>query len=389
MLQHSIRLNFLDAKLLAGGSMDYSPTDYWSYKIDLAASLRPDGKSVEKYTIIEEMPETYLSNYRADLKNYALYSQFEISPLERLKLTIGLRYDRMAFDYNNQLDTTSGNKSYEQVTPKIGATFDLLNDKGLYFNYSEGFSPPGLTSIFRKKPNTNEFFYNLKPAKFNNIELGGWGAFFENQIYVDVAVYQMIGHRELLSVRQPDNSTDYQSAGKTLHRGIEYGITYKPNDQWFFRFGGTNALHRFDQFDLSTKSTDAVKNVNGKEMPLSPHWIANSEIIYKPEYIKGFRASVEWQRISSWYQDQTNQTRYDDRGFLGLKGVSYLNLRAGYELKGVEIFTNVMNITNELYANAATRGNAATDRTTFTPAAPRTFLIGMQYTFNRKSKTRS
>jgi iron complex outermembrane recepter protein len=387
MLQHSVRFNFLDAKLLSGGSLDYSPTDYCAYKIDLAAQLRPDGRSVEKYSIVQERTDEYLANYSADLKNYALYSQFEINPFERLKLTVGLRYDKMAFDYNNQLDATTGDKSYEQFTPKIGATFDLLKDKGIYVNYSQGFSPPGLTSIFRKRANTSEFYYNLQPAKFNNIEFGGWVAFLDNKIYVDIAAYQMIGQRELLSVRQQDNSTDYQSAGRTLHRGIEYGITYRPNNEWFVRFGGTNAAHRFKDFSLSTRSTDEIKNVNGNEMPQSPRWIANSEVTYKPAYVNGLRISLEWQRIGSWYQDQVNNTRYDDRGFLGFKGVSYLNLRAGYEWKGIEVFTNVINLTDELYANSATRGNSATDRTTFTPAAPRTFVLGMQYTFNRKSKS--
>jgi iron complex outermembrane recepter protein len=307
-----------------------------------------------------------------------------------LRLTFGWRYDRMAFDYTNHLDGATGNKAFDQVTPKIGATFDLRNDKGLYVNYSEGFSPPGLTSIFRKSANLStgsEFCYNLEPAKFNNIEIGGWAAFLDNKIYTDVAVYRMIGKRELLNVRQQDNSTDYQSAGKTLHRGVEYGITYKPNSEWFVRFGGTNAIHRFEKFDLSIRNTDEIKDVDGNEMPQSPRWIANTEITYKPENIKGFRVSLEWQRIGSWYQDQANKIKYDDRGFLGLKGISYLNLRAGYEWKGLEVFTNVNNLTNELYANSATRGNSSTDRTIFTPSAPRTFVVGMQYTFIRKNRS--
>jgi iron complex outermembrane recepter protein len=391
LLQHSLKFNFLDAKLLTGGSFDYSPTNYWAYKIDLAAQLRPDGKSVEKYRIVQEQPEQSLSSYEADLKNYSLYSQFEVSPHERLKFTLGLRYDKMAFDYVNHLDETSGNKSFEQVTPKIGATFDLLNDKGLYINYSQGFSPPGLTSIFRKRLGTSgsnpEYYYNLEPARFNNFEIGGWGAFLENKLYVDVAVYQMIGQKELLNIRQPDNSTDYQSAGKTLHRGIEYGLTFKPADEWFFRFGGTNAIHRFEDFELSTRSTDEIKNLDGKEMPQAPRWIANSEITYKPNYIEGFRISLEWQRIGSWYQDQINQVKYRDKGFMGLRGVSYLNLRAGYEFKGFEFFTSISNLTDELYANSATRGNSPFDRTTFTPAAPRTFILGIQYTFTGKIKS--
>jgi iron complex outermembrane receptor protein len=389
ILQHSIRFNFLNVKLLTGGSIDYSPTDYWAYRIELGAQLRPDGKSVEKYTLHQERPDIYLSSYQADLKNPALYSQVEINPVKRLKITLGLRYDKMAFDYINYLDQTSGNKAFEQVTPKIGATFDLLHDKGLYVNYSQGFSPPGLTAIFRKKPSTDpnapaEFYYNLEPAHFDNIELGGWAAFFESKVYIDMAAYQMNGNKELLNIRQPDNSYDYQSAGKTLHRGIEYGITYKPGNEWFMRFGGTNAIHRFEEFILSTRNADEIKNVNGNDMPQSPRWIANGEVTYKPDYAKGLRLSVEWQHIGSWYQDQANKIKYKDKGFLGLKGVTYLNLRAGYSLKGIEVFTNIMNLTDELYANAATRGNASTDRTTFTPAAPRTFVLGIQYNFNGK-----
>jgi iron complex outermembrane recepter protein len=385
LLQHSIRFNFLDAKLLSGASVDYSPTNYWAYKIDLAAQLRADGKSVEQYSIIQEHPDTYLSNYHADLKNYALYSQFEINPHQRLKFTLGLRYDKMAFDYVNHLDASSGDRSFSQLTPKIGATFDLLRDKGLYINYSQGFSPPGLTSVFRKKPGTTSaFYYNLEPARFDNFEIGGWGAFLENKIYFDFAAYQMTGRKELLNVRQPDNSTDYQSAGRTLHRGIEYGFTYNPTGEWIFRFGGTNAIHRFVDFELSTRSTDEIRNVDGNDMPQSPRWIANSEITYKPNYLKNFRASIEWQRIGSWYQDQVNNVKYDDSGFLGLKGVSYLNFRAGYSWKGIEVFTNIMNLTNELYANSASRGNSVNDRTTFTPAAPRTIVVGIQYNFSKK-----
>lgn len=389
LIQHRIKFNFLDAKLLTGGSIDYSPTNYWAYKIDLLAQLRPDGKSVEKYSIAQERPDVFLSNYHANLKTYAMYSQFEINPIDRLKFTLGLRYDKMSFDYENYIDSSTGSKSYEQFTPKIGVTFDLLHDKGLYANYSEGFSPPGLTSIFRKKPGSNsatgsEFYYNLEPARFQNIEVGGWGSFVENKIYLDIALYQMIGRRELLNIRQQDNSTDYQSAGRTLHRGVEYGITYKPQDEWLFRFGGTNAIHRFEEFELSNRSNDEVKNVNGKEMPQSPRWIANSEITYKPRYVKGFRISLEWQRIGSWYQDQINRVKYEDKGFLGLKGASYLNLRAGYQWKGLEFFSNVLNLTNELYANSATRGNTVTDRTVFTPAAPRTFVFGVQFTFTGK-----
>jgi outer membrane receptor protein involved in Fe transport len=89
--------------------------------------------------------------------------------------------------------------------------------------------------------------------------------------------------------------------------------------------------------------------------------------------------------MGSWYQDQINTVKYEDKGVFGVKGISVLNFRAGYQWKGIEVFTNVMNITDELYAFNATRGNASTSKTTFTPAPPRTFVFGVQYNFEGKN----
>lgn len=376
--QHSQKLNFLNSKLLAGGMFDFSPNDYWSYQIDLNAQLRAGGTSVEKYTVKQERPDIKLADYSAKIRNAALYAQFETEPLKNLRFTAGLRYDRMSFTYDNYLDNSTGGKKYEQVTPKLGVTYNFKKGKGLYANFSQGFAPPGLTAVFRRKPNTNpaEFYYNLTPGQFNNYEIGGWASLWKNKIYADVTFYKMDGKNELLNIRQPDNSFDYQSAGKTLHRGVEYGVTFKPTAQFNFRFGGTTALHRFEDFLVSTKSTDALKKLDGYEMPTAPRTVFNTEFSYYPKWLKNFRTSIEWQHVDGWYQNQINTVRY--------KGYDLLNFRIGYTWKGIELYSNVMNLTDALYATSATRGNNVTDRTTFTPAAPRTFVVGLQYNFAGK-----
>ncbi|RAJ97656.1 outer membrane receptor for ferric coprogen and ferric-rhodotorulic acid [Larkinella arboricola] len=385
--QHSQRIPFWNSRLLAGLMVDASPTSYNAYQIDLEAQLRPDKKSVERYTLVQERPDLQLANYAADLLNSAVYAQLDLNPLPPLRLSLGGRFDQMTFDYDNYLDQSSGRKAYRQFTPKVGVTYDLGQDRGLYGNYSRGFSPPGLTAVFTRRANVQPgeplFYYNLQPAYFNNYEIGGWASLLNRKIYLDVALYQMEGRNELLNIRQPDNSTDYQSAGKTLHRGIEYSLTYRPTREWFFRFGGTNALHRFVHFALSTRASDAVKNVNGFDMPQAPRWVANTELTYKPRWAKGLRLSAEWQRISSWYQNQINTVSYNDRGAFGGRGISVINLRAGYPFRRFEVFANLLNATNELYATSATRGNNPTDRTTYTPAAPRTLVGGIQYNFSK------
>ncbi|WP_040006517.1 TonB-dependent receptor [Fibrisoma limi] len=385
MAQHSQRFAWLDSRLIAGALFDNSPNTYYAYQTELQAVLRPDKRSVERYVQVRELPDQFLSRYEARIRNVAAYAQYDFSPIPHVRLTLGVRYDRMSFNYDNFLDKTRGIKTYEQASPRLGLTYDLGRSRGLYANVSRGFSPPGLTAVFRKNPNVGPgqppFYYNLQPAQFTNVEVGGWASLLDRKVDFDWSIYQMAGRNELLSIRQPDNSTDYQSAGRTLHRGVEYSLTYKPSDQLFFRFGGTNAVHRFVDFALSNRQSDAVRNLADYDMPQAPRWIANTELTYKPCWAKGLRTALEWQRISPWYQNQINTVRYNDRGAFGAPGVSVINFRTGYVWKGLEVYMNVLNLTDELYANNASRGNAPTDRTTFTPAAPRTVVVGLQYQF--------
>ena len=379
--QHTQQLGFLNSKLIAGATLDLSPNTYYAYQTDLAAELRPDKKSVLRYTQLRERPDIQLANYQADIHNSAAYLQYDFDPITNLHVSAGVRYDQMAFDYTNALDKSTGGKSYSQLTPKIGATYNLGNGKGLYANYAKGFSPPALTAIFLKRTTPTAsgdlFYYNLQPAKFDNMEIGGWASLLNNKVYVDVALYQMNGTNELLNIRQPDNSFDYQSAGRTLHRGVELGVTYRPSKQVFFRFGGTHAVHQFVAFTLSQRASDAVQNVNGNDMPSAPRTIWNTEISYYPVWLKNFRTSLEWQHVSGWYQNQINTVRYG--------GYDFANFRVGYQWHGIEVFSNVLNATNVLFATNATRGNNATDRTTYSPSAPRTLVFGIQYNFSGKA----
>ncbi|WP_461050689.1 TonB-dependent receptor [Spirosoma arcticum] len=390
--QHTQRFNFLNTKLLIGGTYDDTPTRYNAFSIDLAAETRADGRSVKKYTFLNDRPDVVLGDYEAQIHNTGLYSQLEFSPLKALRVTAGLRYDRMSFDYDNFLDKKSGTKSYEQVSPKVGMVYDLGRGRGLYANYGRGFAPPGLTAIFRLRPSVQQvagqapFYYNLQPARFENMEVGGWFSALQNKLYADVSIYRLNGTNELLSIRQTDNSTDYQSVGRTLHQGVEFGLTYKPSSEWLVRVGGANALHRFEDFQLSVRQADAVKNLSGKEMPSAPRWIVNTEVFYKPRWLKGFRVAAEWQRLTPFYLNQINTVRYDNQGAFGARGISVINTRLGYERKGVEVFVNVLNLTDELYISSASRGNNATDRTNFSPSAPRTVGLGVQYTFAGKAR---
>ncbi len=376
--QHSISFEPLKSKIILGTVFDHTINDFYAYFLALKANLNTGNKSVANYEIIKERPDSMLVNYNGIINNFATYAQYDLEPLKNLHLSLGIRYDVMHLSYSNYINNTNGKIAYKCFTPKIGATYNLNKNTGFYGNYAQGFSPPSLTAIFRPKPNTQpvEFYTNLKPAYFDNYEIGAWATILQNTIKLDIALYLMKGKNELLNIRQSDNSTDYQSAGKTLHQGIEFGLTANPSEQIAFRLGGTTALHRFEDFQVSAKETDKLKKLDKKIMPNSPLWTINTEWNYYPNWFKNFRISNEWQYVSGWYQNQINTSKS--------KGYIFLNLRAGYTWKSIEIYTNIMNLTDELYATTSAKGNNSTDRTNYYAGTPRTYLVGIQYNWAGK-----
>ena len=380
--QHSQKFDLLKSNLIIGGFFDRSPNDYYSNQINLKANLNSGGQTVNNYQIIGETGVN-LADYNAVIKNSAGYMQYSFDVVNKLKFTLGTRFDQMFLSYVNNIGIiAAGEKKYSQLTSKVGANFNLNTNIGFYANVAQGFAPPALTAIFRKKPGTGtatvlaEFYYNLEPAKFNNYELGGFLNLLKDKLFVDYALYYLQGKNELLSIRQPDNSFDYQSAGETQHKGIEFGANYKPTQEWNIRFGGTYAVHKFIDFKVSDKAADLVQRLDGFEMPQAPKWVSNSEVTYYPKWLPNFRTSVEWQYVSNYYQDQVNTLK--DAGY------NFFNARVGYTYKSIEVYTNILNVTDKLYAYNVSRGNNTTDTATYTVAAPRTFMFGLEYHFNFK-----
>ncbi|MER2996727.1 TonB-dependent receptor [Pontibacter populi] len=361
--QHKIRFPFLNAQLISGLSADYSPATYKAELIDI------DRSETGKYTNYSQTG-TLLTNYKVDLLNTAAYSQFEINPLERLKAVAALRYDRLDFTFDNHLEpgaftgTPDEKNGFKSLTPKLGLTYDLGRDMGAYSNYSVGFTPPQITELYRgvQVP-------TLKPANYNNYELGGWISFADTKGYLDVSVYQLDGRNEIVSVKLEDGSYENQNAGKTRHRGVEYTLKYAPVESLTFRFSGTNAKHTYIEY------TEKGAEFGGKEMATAPRFISNTEVNFKPTTIKGLRLGLEWQHMSNYYLDAANSEKY--------AGYNLLNARVGYTLSGLELWINLLNVTNELYATTADKNAWGKS---YRQGAPRTLHLGLGYTFGARTK---
>jgi iron complex outermembrane receptor protein len=375
LAQHRSNFDFLNSRLIVGVYMDNSPSSYYAQFLDITKDL------ANNYYTGFNNTGTYIDNYRIKLFNTVAYTQYEINPIEPLRLVMGLRYDRVHYDFTNSLTTGTKYKQQETnnfniVAPKLGLTYDLGGNKGLYANYSVGFQPPETGDLYNARQLTQ-----LKQATFNNYEVGGWLSAFDKKMFIEVSLYDLEGSNEIINQLLPDNTTQNQNAGATRHRGIEYAITYAPVNEISFRFNGTNAKHTYvDYSEVRTNfatSTNYTIDYAGKRMNNAPAWIANSELTYKPNYLPGFRIAGEWQHIDKYFTDPANTKTYS--------GYNIYNLRLGFDfkqdvLKGAGIWFNVLNLTNKLYATTVI-SNQYGD--TYTAAPPRTVTLGISYSFSK------
>jgi iron complex outermembrane receptor protein len=375
LAQHRADLGFLNSRLIVGGYLDYSPSTYFADSL----TIRKDVAN-NYYTGFTDTG-IYLDDYKIDLYNVAAYAQYEVQATQALRIVAGLRYDRVQYNFRNNLSGRQTKKKaaqqnvYNLVAPKLGLTYALGENQGLYANFSTGFEPPETTNLYSSTQRAD-----LQQANFNNYEAGGWLALLDRKIYLDLSLYQMNGRNEIISVSLNDgsNKTQYVNAGATRHRGVEYSLTYAPISELNFRFSGTNAQHTLVSYTEFVQGKD--KDYSGNRMSNAPNWIANAEVFYKPRFVPGARIGLEYQRVGQFYTNTANSKTY--------AGYNLLNLRLGYRLpqsvaRGLEVWANVVNLGNTLYAVNATTNQYGTN---YTAAAPRTVTLGLGYTFAAKAR---
>lgn len=359
IIQHRKNFAFLNAKWITGASLDFSPATYVANYIGVKVD---ENKIFDAY----HRTDSLLTNYQVDLFNSALYTQIELNPVNRLKVVGAIRYDRMDYKFDNKLPVGSytgaadASNHFSYFTPKLGLTYALAEQTGIYGNYSVGFAPPNITDLF-----TGVKVPTLKPSTYNNYEVGGWVNFNDRHGNVEVTAFRLDGSNEIVNVRLPDGTYQNQNAGRTSHKGIEASIRYNFTGGLAVRFGGTYAQHKYKEY------VQQESDYSGNYMSQAPPYIYNSELTYKPQFFKGFRISVEWQGLSSYYTDSKNTEKY--------KGFDVYNVRTGYEFRGVEIWANCLNLTN---ANYATTVEKSAWGTTYRPGQLRGVNIGVAYKIN-------
>lgn len=372
----------LKARVLAGADLERSPGKREEDALNLTSTGSGASRNYTGYTI-----GSRIYDYSVTWRTAALWTQGEIEPLERLRLTGGLRHDTMSFDMSNHLtagtsansgkyygQTASAGVDYSKLSPKFGATYDLGGGRSAFASWNQAFRVPSESQLFRggSGASVNEALSRaqsalaLKPIRAEQFELGIRG--FTRERNWEVVWFDLVKRDDLVSQRDlTTNLSTTVNAGKTRHRGVELGLGQALASQWRVDAALSWARHTYE--DWTTVSGTQTISYSGKEMESAPRLIGNTRVSWVPT--DADRVQVEWVHLGSWWLEASNSAAYGK-----YSGHDVFNLRYGRRIsRDVSLNVRVMNLTDRRYADSA---SVSSSTAVFTPALPRALYLGAE-----------
>jgi outer membrane receptor protein involved in Fe transport len=353
-------LGVMDAAFTGGVDVDYSPGGRTEYQI----TTERQGSIYTAY-----MKGALIYDYDVTFHGVSPYAQLEVKPLTRLNLSVGARYDRIGYDYDNALDAVTTGRyrrpadatvSYSHLSPKLGFAYELGSSHTLFGSFRHSFRAPSEGQLFRQGSAVNTI--DLQPIRADAFEGGARGVIAG--VDYEASAYDMRIHDDVLTFVTADNLRESQNAGETRHRGIELSLG-RALSTWL-RIDAALARMRHDYVDWQPRPT---LSYGGNEIERAPRTLANVRARVAPALLRGGHASVEWVRVGSYWEDPENTSRYE--------GHQLVNARLHLPLlRGFEAVARMNNVFDVRYAETATYTAAELER--LTPGAPRMIYLGVQ-----------
>ncbi len=366
LAQHQITIPSVDLKIIGGASIDYSLQDYIANQTDIEFDANTGINT--GYTVNDNL----ISNYKANILNYATYAQFDLALFPEVNVNAAVRYDVFEYDYNilaaiSEDRQQSGVDRWTNIAPKLGVNYNINNKIGVYSNFTTGFTPPQASQLYRLD-NVNEINGDIKPSTYLNYEVGTYMDILKG-LRVDVALYQLDGYDTLISTRNDDNVIVYDNAGKTRSRGVEYGLTYQPCKSVTFSHNGSFAEHLYLEYFRSGV------DYSDTERETAPKVTGTSKIIISPENLEGFSFGVSHELVGKYNTSFEGQAT--DNTTATYKGHNIFDFNLNYKIKNVELWGQILNVFDSQYATRASYWRA----NTYTVGNMRAFHAGIKYNF--------
>ncbi|MPZ18166.1 MAG: TonB-dependent receptor [Luteitalea sp.] len=353
-------------EIAAGLDAEVSPGGRTERLLSVQTSTLPEGQRV--FTGYGEQALVY--DYDVTFRQVAPYAAVAASPIDRVRLETGVRYDHAAYRYRDQLTTPplpryqrppSTTRDYDRVTPKIGATVRVSDNVSLFASHRAAFRVPSEGQLFRQ--GTALDTVDLRPVRATNREVGARFR-LRGGLSAEVSWYDLVKRDDILSFRDPvDGTTEATNAGRTRHRGVEIGAEWRHGHWLDASVAYSHARHRY-----VTWRVDPAEGLDysGGEMESAPRGLWHAAVTVRPR--ARMTLGVDVSRVGSYWMDAANTHRYEGHTLLNMRGEIALATR-------VRLYASLLNATDARYAETASYTLSRGEE--LAPGLPRSAHVGL------------
>jgi iron complex outermembrane receptor protein len=191
-------------------------------------------------------PYTFLDHNTS--KSWAVFGDTSLKLTEKLTLGAGLRYFRD--DQENLASPQAA--TFHALTPRAYAKYNITDQVNTYVSASKGFRSGGF--------NYANTLPTYAPESVWTYELGAKMSLMDGRLSANAALfytnytnYQVNG-LVFLPNGQPMNLIS--NAGRALSRGVEWGLAWRPTDEWSLGFNGELVHSVFTHINVTDSSYD-------------------------------------------------------------------------------------------------------------------------------------
>ncbi len=319
---------------------------------------------------------------------YAAYGEAKYSVTKKFTAVANLRYDYNKYelstfehDYNGTVwsdTTTYDSQSFNNLTYRIGSTYQVQKHHTLYGNIATSFRNPTLSQLADNP--------QLDKETYITYEIGSRGKINKSITY-EASLF-IIDTSDIISKVDGTYNWDsdyYDNVGDARNRGFELSLKSDKSKKVSFSLAYTYldayyTSHKpFTVLLGSYPYTKQTYDITGNQLPRVPHHKFDLIVNYKPS--KQVKLMGEVYAQSSYYADETN--------LVTMPGYQKVNFRVDYDpTKKLNLFVKIDNAfdtqyyrTVYLYKDANGDGVMDAEDATITVDPGRVFYAGLKYRF--------
>lgn len=269
----------------------------------------------------------------------ALFGDLTWQARPRLKLTAGLRLDheKSTASASGAGVVSAGQDSWNDVSPKLGASYEIRDGLHAYGLISTGFKAGGFT----RTAATSNVAFSYDPQNSYNGETGLKYQSADGSLSASLAAYYTLTKDYQMFVG--DVPFQYlQNVGEVTSKGLEAQLAYR-NGGWGLRLGAAYNNAKFSDYH---NPLNPAANRTGNSVPYAPEITVTAAIDRSFELGAG-RGTLT-PRISLSYR---SEAFFDTANAIQQDGYVLIDAGLTWELEnGVELDLYAANLTDETYA---------------------------------------